>query len=281
MTSIVQGDTLVYQQDGHEQTLAVGTPAWYSWLETASTFAFVSDHGTFTARRERSGHKRGGWYWKAYRKQQGKLSSTYLGKPEGLTLDRLNAAAQRLAHARVSDSQATTSRDAAPPAPGSSQDDPLPPLLATNEVGGQRGTMLSSDLSEIPSDGFMKIVLFQPSLPEPDRPLSRHPAQKARWLHRYWAYPLAVRGLHRTRWGVSTFPCTPSPCPGHSPGHSGTMGALFPRGSRRLGNPIVSRLCWSVLRCPFRWVPLSLRVAGVWCLLSVVVHYGPITPHAP
>ena len=131
MTSIVQGDTLVYQQDGNAQTLAVGTPAWYSWLETASTFAFASDRGTFTARRERSGHKRGGWYWKAYRKQQGKLSSTYLGKPEGLTLDRLNAAAQRLAQASVSDSQATTSRDAAPPVPGSSQGDPLPPLLAT------------------------------------------------------------------------------------------------------------------------------------------------------
>src|SRR5262250_2935710 len=131
MAPIVQGDTLVYQQDGHAQALAVGTPAWYSWLETASTFAFVSDCGTFTARRERSGHKRGGWYWKAYRKQRGKLSSTYLGKPEGLTLDRLNAAAQRLAQASVSDSKAPTARDAAPSIPGSSRDDPLTPLLAT------------------------------------------------------------------------------------------------------------------------------------------------------
>jgi hypothetical protein len=60
MTPIVQGDTLVYQQQGHDQVLVVGTPDWYTWLATASTFAFSSDFGTFTARKEQAGNKRGG-----------------------------------------------------------------------------------------------------------------------------------------------------------------------------------------------------------------------------
>jgi hypothetical protein len=45
-----------------------------------------------------------------------------------------------------------------------------------DEVDGRRGTMHSSDLPEIPSGGVMKTALFQPSLPEPDRRLSTHPA---------------------------------------------------------------------------------------------------------
>src|SRR5258708_26590510 len=79
MTSTVQGDILVYRQDEQEQALTVGTAAWFAWLETASTFAFVSKAGTFTARRERAGHTRGGWYWKAYRKPPANFSSSTLG----------------------------------------------------------------------------------------------------------------------------------------------------------------------------------------------------------
>jgi hypothetical protein len=60
-TPIVQGDTLVNQQQGQEQLLVVGTPDWYASLATASTFAFSSHSGTFTARIEQAGNKRGGW----------------------------------------------------------------------------------------------------------------------------------------------------------------------------------------------------------------------------
>jgi hypothetical protein len=35
--------------------IAVGTPAWYAWLEDATTFAFRSAVGGFTARKERHG----------------------------------------------------------------------------------------------------------------------------------------------------------------------------------------------------------------------------------
>src|SRR6266566_3479692 len=126
MAPTVQGETLVYRQDGQEQVLTVGTAAWFAWLETASTFSFVSEEGLFTARREQAGHKRGGWYWKAYRKQHGKLSSRYLGKSETVTLARLQAVAQDLAAGFVSAEEADL-----PPASLRTQRDPLHSLLAT------------------------------------------------------------------------------------------------------------------------------------------------------
>ncbi len=94
---LVRGVTLVYRRDKQEYVLAVGTPDWYAWLTTASTFAFTSDSGTFTARKERAGNKRGGWYWKAYRKRGGTLTSAYLGKSEKLTIERLYTIAALLA----------------------------------------------------------------------------------------------------------------------------------------------------------------------------------------
>src|SRR5215468_6772186 len=104
MTPTIRGDRLVYrdQQNEREHILVVGTPAWYDWLTTATTFAFTGDSGTFTARAERAGNRRGGWYWKAYRTQGGKLHRAYLGKPEDMTLERLTAVAQALATACLS-----------------------------------------------------------------------------------------------------------------------------------------------------------------------------------
>src|SRR5262245_9707 len=78
-------------------TIAIDTPAWYAWLEQATTFAFVGEQGSFTARKERSA--RAGGYWKAYRKLKGTLRSAYLGKSADLTLERLNAVALSLAAA--------------------------------------------------------------------------------------------------------------------------------------------------------------------------------------
>src|SRR5438874_12898624 len=114
MTPTVQGKTLAYRQDGQGQVLTVDTAAWFAWLETASTFSFVSEAGSFTARREQAGHKRGGWYWNAYRKQHGKLTSRYLGKSETLTLARPLTLARALATALVETAPATDA-DAARP----------------------------------------------------------------------------------------------------------------------------------------------------------------------
>src|SRR6266480_1540877 len=134
MTPTVQGETLVYRQDGQEQILTVDTAAWFAWLETAATFSFVSETGSFTARREQAGHKRGGWYWKAYRKQHGKLTSRYLGKSETITLARLQTVAQALADALVETAPDTDADAAVPSAQAVSpgmRSDALALLLAT------------------------------------------------------------------------------------------------------------------------------------------------------
>ncbi len=94
---LVRDTLLVDRREEHEQMLTVGTPEWYAWLAQAEAFAFTSLSGTFTARKEQAGNRRGSWYWKAYRKAGGKLSSAYLGKSENLTLERLRAIATKLA----------------------------------------------------------------------------------------------------------------------------------------------------------------------------------------
>ena len=40
ITPLVQDDTLTYQRGGQAQTVVVGTPTWYDWLQKATTFAF-------------------------------------------------------------------------------------------------------------------------------------------------------------------------------------------------------------------------------------------------
>jgi LuxR family maltose regulon positive regulatory protein len=88
-------DHAVLVQEGSAVALWVGSQAWYAWLADATSFAFRSDRGTFTAHKERRGSSRE--YWKAYRRHAGRLQRVYLGKSSELTLDRLNAAAAELA----------------------------------------------------------------------------------------------------------------------------------------------------------------------------------------
>ncbi|HEX6554322.1 MAG TPA: LuxR C-terminal-related transcriptional regulator [Ktedonobacteraceae bacterium] len=185
MTPTVQGETLVYLQHGQEQELTVGTPAWFAWLETASTFSFVSEEGLFTARHERSGQQRGGRYWKAYRKQHGKLSSHYLGKSETLSLERLRAVAVALAAAPVGTAHAG---DADLPAssvpPAGDQLDPLlasklhPPRPRTQLVRRarlhkllQQGMERALTLVSAPA-GFGKTTLVANFLAESDTPVA-------------------------------------------------------------------------------------------------------------
>ncbi len=127
----VQFDTLTYQQNGQDYTLAVGTPTWYTWLTTASTFTFTSEYGAFTAHKERSGNRRGGWYWKAYRKQGGKLHRAYLGKSEHLTLERLISVAQTLATSLLSTTDGRSHSKQMSHASSSHGILPQEPLLAT------------------------------------------------------------------------------------------------------------------------------------------------------
>ncbi len=86
---------LLMQSDGRGNAITVGSPAWYAWLADATSFAFRSNDGTFTAHKERRSPTQE--YWKAYRRRAGRLHRVYLGRSEELTLDRLNAAAAELA----------------------------------------------------------------------------------------------------------------------------------------------------------------------------------------
>ena len=65
-TPHVERDTLTVGSPSAVQTIEVGTPAWFHWLDTAAAFTFAGPCGTFTARRERASSGRGGWYWRAY-----------------------------------------------------------------------------------------------------------------------------------------------------------------------------------------------------------------------
>lgn len=90
---IVSG--ILYTEDEATTGTAVGSPAWFVWLDTASTFYFEARPASFTAHRER--RQRGGHYWTAYRRQAGILRRCYLGKADQLTLDRLQTVATTLA----------------------------------------------------------------------------------------------------------------------------------------------------------------------------------------
>ena len=93
----VRNGCLVYEQQGQNVVVLLDTPSWYAWLETATTFTFACDEGTFTAHKARAGNRRGGWYWRAYRRKRGRLSRYYLGVSFNITLAKLREAARRLA----------------------------------------------------------------------------------------------------------------------------------------------------------------------------------------
>ena len=83
----------IYTDDEYTGT-RVGSPAWFAWLATATTFYFEGHPGTFTAHCER--RQRGNRYWIAYRRYQGFLRRIYLGTADQLTLPRLQEVALRL-----------------------------------------------------------------------------------------------------------------------------------------------------------------------------------------
>ncbi len=92
-TPLVEGVFLV-DPGSTRPRIVVGSPEWYRWLASASSFAVAGANGRYTARKDRRGPNDG--YWRAYRKSQGKLASVYLGRSGELTLERLQRAAADL-----------------------------------------------------------------------------------------------------------------------------------------------------------------------------------------
>ncbi len=106
ITPSVISNILSYQPGAQGLTVRVGSQQWWEWLadEHTTTFRFADTVGSFTARREL---KRGGWYWYAYRKREGKLHKAYLGKAEELTPERLTDVAATLVATSKQESDVT------------------------------------------------------------------------------------------------------------------------------------------------------------------------------
>lgn len=70
---------------------------WLSWLGNAESFRYVpkSSEPAYTVRKEKS-TKGDAFYWYAYRKSGGKLAKCYVGLDHDLTVDNLEAIAQKL-----------------------------------------------------------------------------------------------------------------------------------------------------------------------------------------
>src|SRR5215472_14539789 len=109
-SALHQGYELSDPQRGERRRLTRDDPAWFAWLEAVSSFAFYGHNGSFTARKETK--QRGAGYWYAYRKREGTLAKTYLGKTTDLTFARLEGAASVLQAPR-----ATTARTPVPRSP--------------------------------------------------------------------------------------------------------------------------------------------------------------------
>lgn len=81
-------------QNGQSSLIQVGSAAWIKWLNEHPGFIYESSAGHFTARREVRRRKD---YWYGYRRREGKLSKTYLGKAGELTREKLEEASAQLA----------------------------------------------------------------------------------------------------------------------------------------------------------------------------------------
>ncbi len=83
---VKQGQLLI---PGEALPIALDTPAWFHWLQTATRFCYSDQHTTYrlTARKEK---RRNSSYWYGYLKIDRKLHNAYLGKAERLTQAFLN-----------------------------------------------------------------------------------------------------------------------------------------------------------------------------------------------
>ncbi|WP_165422879.1 LuxR C-terminal-related transcriptional regulator [Ktedonosporobacter rubrisoli] len=127
----VEDEILRNEQDGQEISIALDSPAWFRWLESATAFSFRSAEGHFTAHKTRAGNQRGEPYWRATLRSRGKLYSFYLGQSPRLTSVRLHEAAHELSQRAAN--LATPSAEPASGAPSSSEppiDRPDPLLLS-------------------------------------------------------------------------------------------------------------------------------------------------------
>jgi LuxR family transcriptional regulator, maltose regulon positive regulatory protein len=144
---IVTGTILQYNRAGALTLVDVGSPAWFAWLADTVRFVISTNAGPITVRKEQAGNRRGRWYWRAYRKSQGRLQRVYLGDDAQLTAQAMEDAIARLlapeTTQQYSQSKVNTSNPGAVPnasTPGSEHAPPhmlsraAPPILRTKHI---------------------------------------------------------------------------------------------------------------------------------------------------
>ncbi len=142
---ILRDGFLTDQHQGVTRTIAVGTPAWNRWLSDATVFVVEQEGATYTARKERAGNRRGGWYWRAYRTRDGVRQRAYLGKAEDLTLTRLRDTAALLAnHGQPSPAHDPAHVTPTASTPRTARRHPPAPSVGQHAASGGRARDISS-----------------------------------------------------------------------------------------------------------------------------------------
>jgi LuxR family maltose regulon positive regulatory protein len=133
---VIEAYELYQTRDREVLSIVPDSPAWFTWLDQVSSFAFSGKNGHYTARKEAK--QRGDRYWSAYLTTGTQLSKKYLGKTADLTLARLEHIAGLLGTQGevqipplVSLARATNSKVDGTQHPILARRDPLHPLLAT------------------------------------------------------------------------------------------------------------------------------------------------------
>ena len=93
-----EGHYVVISPKGGLLPFEPGSPAWFAWLSTCSSFRFVGKNGRLTAHREVHNVSRA--VWRAHRTIRNHTYNVHLGKTESLTIATLEQAAAAL-HAHL------------------------------------------------------------------------------------------------------------------------------------------------------------------------------------
>ena len=93
-----EGHYVVISPKGDLLPFEPGSPAWFAWLTTCSSFRFVGTLGRLTAHRELHNVSRA--VWRAHRNIRNHTYNVHLGKTESLTIAALEQAAASL-HAHL------------------------------------------------------------------------------------------------------------------------------------------------------------------------------------
>lgn len=81
------------QAEGYPTAIRINSPAWFDWLVNHRSFRYECSRGHFTACKE---NRKGGNFWYANRRVDGKLRRAYLGASVDLTLEKLEEVAIKL-----------------------------------------------------------------------------------------------------------------------------------------------------------------------------------------